>query len=340
MKIIIPRVAFFFLAAIFFFGCGGTPAVQVQTSSPEDIMASSKKSDQLNEALMISAMAQQTPLEESYLIGPEDLLDIEAYNVEELKKTVRVNSQGDIALPLVGILNIKGLTTAEAEQLIAKKLEKYVQETVVTVFVKEYKSQRISVIGAVKKSQVFAITGQRYLLDMLLMADGLAAEAGSVCYVIRPTLKTNPNSKAETIVIDLDELIMRGNFSLNIPVFAGDIINVPKGGIFFVDGEVKTPGVYTMRGKTSLIQAMTMAQGASPIANLGEVRIYRDNGKGERDIIIVDYDEIKSGAKPDIQIAGNDIIIVPKSGVKDFFNFFTRAIRGAFAFGGGMSMGF
>ncbi|MBI5076263.1 MAG: polysaccharide biosynthesis/export family protein [Nitrospirae bacterium] len=326
-----PRVAFFFLVVMFLAGCGGSSAVR--TSSPADIMASSKKSDKLNEALLISAITQQTPLEESYLIGPEDLLDIEAYNVEELKKTVRVNSQGDIALPLVGILNIKGLTTAEAEKLIAQRLEKYVQETVVTVFVREYKSQRISVIGAVKKSQVFAITGQRYLLDMLLMADGLAAEAGNICYVVRPTLRTNPNSKAETIVIDLDELIMRGNFSLNIPVFAGDIINVPKGGIFFVDGSVRTPGVYNLKGKTNLTQAISIAQGASPIADLTEVRIYRENGKGDRDIIIVDYNDIMSGSKSDIQIAENDIIIVPQSDMKNFFNGFINTIRGFVSFG-------
>lgn len=331
------RVVFLFLVVIFLAGCGGSPAVK--TASPEDIIASANKTDKRNETLMMSAITQQTPLEESYLIGPEDLLDIEAYNVEELKKTVRVNSQGDIALPLVGILTIKGLTTAEAEQLIAKRLDKYVQETVVTVFVKEYKSQRISVIGAVKKSQVFAITGQRYLLDMLLMADGLAAEAGSVCYVIRPTLKTIPNSKAETIVIDLDELIMRGNFSLNIPVFAGDIINVPKGGIFFVDGEVKTPGVYTMKGKTSLVQAITMAQGVGPNASTDDVRIFRDNGKGEREIIVANYDEIKSGTLPDMMIAQNDIIIVGTSGGKAFFNNFVRTIRGAVSIGG-MSMGF
>lgn len=327
----------FILSVILLAGCSGSPAVK--TSSPEDIISSAKKSDKFNDALIMSAISQQTPIEENYLIGPEDLLDIEAYNVEELKRTVRVNSHGDIALPLVGILSLKGLTTAEAEQLIARKLDKYVQETVVTVFVREYKSQRISVLGAVKKSQVFAITGQRYLLDMLLMADGLDADAGNIAYVIRPTLKTTPNSKAETIVIDLEELITQGNFSLNIPVFAGDIINVPRGGIFFVDGEVKTPGVFTMKGKTSLVQAITMAHGVGPNASTDDVRIFRENGKGEREIIVANYDEMRNGSLPDVMIAENDIIIVGTSGGKAFFNGFVRTIRGAVSFGG-MSMGF
>lgn len=330
MKNIPARVAFFFIASIFIIGCGGSSAVR--TAAPEDIMATSKRSEKLNEALMMSAITQQAPLEESYLIGPDDLLEIEAYNVEEMKKTVRVNSQGDIALPLIGIFNIKGLTTAEAEQLIAKKLDRYVQETVVTVFVKEYKSQRISVIGAVRKSQVFAITGQRYLLDMLLMAEGLAPEAGSICYVIRPTLKTNPNSKAETIVIDLDELIVRGNSGLNIPVFAGDIINVPKGGIFFVDGSVRTPGVYTLKGRTNLTQAISMAQGVTAEANLSDVRIFRANDKGDREVLIADYDAIRSGEQADIPIVENDIIIVPLSGIKNFFSGFLNTIRGFVSF--------
>jgi len=320
--------------------CGGSSAVKDQPAAdPAMTMANHKKTEKMNEALMFSASAQQAPLENGYLIGPDDVLEIEAYNVEECKKTLRVNSHGDIALPLVGVINVKGLTTAEVESLIAKKLDKYVEETVVTVFVKEYKSQRISVIGAVKNPQVFAVTGQRYLLDMLMMSGGLDAGAGNVCYIIRPMLTTTSSNRSETIVVDLDELILRGNLSLNFPVFAGDIVNVPRGAIFFVDGEVRTPGVYTMKGKTSLIQALAMAQGIGENASLGEVRILRDNGKGERETITADYDEIRKGGKPDIMIVENDIIIVPKSGAKAFFNDFVRTIRGAVNIGGA-SVGF
>jgi polysaccharide export outer membrane protein len=321
--------------------CGGSSSTVKDHSAadPATTLENTRKADRMNEALMMGAASQQEPLENAYVIGSDDVLEIEAYNVEECKKTVRVNSHGDIALPLVGIINVKGLTTAEVETLIAKKLDRYVEETVVTVFVKEYKSQRISVIGAVKNPQVFAVTGQRYLLDMLMMSGGLDAGAGNVCYIIRPMLTTTSSSRSETIVVDLDELILRGNLSLNFPVFAGDIVNVPRGAIFFVDGEVRTPGVYTMKGKTSLIQALTMAQGIGENASLGEVRILRDNGKGERETITADYDEIRNGGRPDIMIAENDIIIVPKSGAKAFFNGFVRTIRGAVSIGGA-SVGF
>ncbi len=326
------RITFYILLAFLLSGCGG--ARTAPPSSSTAIPPANRGVDTFNEALMMSAVTQQSPIEESYLIGSEDVLEIEAYNVEELKKTVRVNSQGEIALPLIGIINVKGLTASEVEQFIAKKLDKYVQETAVTVFIKEYKSQRISVIGAVNKPNVFAVTGQRYLLDMLMMAEGLAKEAGSICYVIRPKLKSSPSERSSTVVIDLDELLVGGNLSLNIPVFAGDAIHVPKGGLVFVDGSVRVPGAYTFRGRTtSLVQAISMAQGVNADAALSDIKIFRDNGKGEREAIPADYDAIRNGEHPDILLSENDIIIVPQSGVKNFFNGFVSTLKGFISFG-------
>lgn len=309
-----------------FAGCGGSYSER----PPSADLSNQKKTNSLNEALMLSAAMPQGKVEEEYRIGPEDLLEIEAYNLEELKKTVRVNSQGDIALPLVGIMNVKGLTPPEVERLITERLDRYVEETVVTVYVKEYQSQKISVVGAVKNAQLFPITGQKYLLDMIMMAGGLAPEAGNICYLIRPT---TIGGKAATIVIDLEELLLKGNTTLNIPVFSGDVINIPRGAMFFVDGAVKTPGAYTMRGRTSLVQAISMAQGPLDQAALGDVRIFRENSSGEREILKADYGDIKNGNKPDILLAENDIVIVPESGIKNFFNGFVSVLKGFVTFG-------
>ncbi len=312
--------------------CAGT---EYAAKTPPTVdLASKKKTEKLNEVIMVSA-ATKTATPDDYRIGPEDLLEIEAYNVEDVKKTLRVNSQGDIALPLVGIINAKGKTTSEIEKLIAVKLEKYVQETVVNVFVKEYHSQRISVVGAVNNPQVYAVTGQRYLIDMLMTAGGLKEEAGNVCYIIRPSQMNSANSRAETLVIDFNELLVNGNFVLNVPVFTGDVINVPRGGVFFVDGAVKNPGAFNIKGKTTFIQAITMAQGLNPEALLGDIRIFRDNGKGGRDVITADYDAIRKGDNPDVLLAENDIIIVPQSQVKNFFNGFISTIKGFISFGKG-----
>lgn len=323
------------ILALFCYLSGCSTQEYASRTPPTLDLAETKKTDKLNEAIMVSA-ASRAHAPDDYHIGSEDLLEIEAYNVEDLKKTVRVNSQGDIALPLVGIIRAKGLTSQELEKVITEKLDKYVQETVVNVFIREYRSQRISVVGSVHNPQVYTVNGQRYLIDMLMTAGGLKEEAGMICYVIRPSHKDSGDGKAETLVIDLNELLINGNFSLNIPVFAGDVINVPKGGVVFVDGAVKNPGVFTMKGRTTLIQAITMAQGLSPAAKEGDIRIFRENGKGEREVIQADYDGIQSGKNPDIFLAENDVIIVPESGVKNFFNGFISTLKGFISFGKGL----
>ncbi|GAB4489936.1 MAG: hypothetical protein OHK006_22200 [Thermodesulfovibrionales bacterium] len=320
-------------------GCVGTPSAVPTLQQPQN-HAGRGKTEALNASLMSAAVARPGEVDEGYRIGAEDLLEIEAYNVEEIKKTVRVNSEGNIALPLVGILNVKGLTTNEAEALIAKRLEKYIEETVVTVFVREFKSNRISVVGAVKNPQIFFLTGQRSLVDLLMMAGGLTPEAGQSCFIIRPLAGANSGSRAQTIVIDLEDLLANGNFSLNIPVFSGDIINIPRGGVFFVDGAVRTPGAFTMKGRMTVVQAIAMSQGVTDVAMLDDIRIFRENERKERDIIPVDYDAIRKGEKPDIPIQDNDVIIVPVSGVKSFFNSFIRTLQGSVTIGGvGLSGG-
>ena len=326
-----------FLTLISFSSCGG--GYSAKTPPVADLSAQ-KKATRLNEALIMSAAAisQRLP-SEGYRIGPEDVLDIDAYNLDELKKTVRVNTAGDIALPLVGVLQVKGMTPSAVEREITKRLDRYVEQPVVNVTVKEYRSQRVSVVGAVRSPQVLAITGQRHLLDILMMAGGLSDEAGRVCYIIRPVQAVGGETgekarpRAETIIIDLDELLTKGNYDLNVPVYANDIVNVPRGGVFFVDGEVNAPGSYMLSGKTTLAQAITMAKGVTSTADMGDVRIFRENGKGERDVVTADYGEIRGGRKPDILLEENDIILVPTSGLKRFFGAVLNTARGFVSLG-------
>lgn len=109
-----------------------------------------------------------------YRIGPQDLLEISVFQVAELNRTVRVNSSGDISLPLVGVMRAGGRTVQELEADIAKSLEaKFLQNPQVTVFVKEFTSQRVTLEGAVKKPGIYPLTGRTTLLQAIAMAQGL-----------------------------------------------------------------------------------------------------------------------------------------------------------------------
>ena len=110
---------------------------------------------------------------EDYRIGPQDLLEIQVYGLEQLKREVRVNSKGVVTLPLVGTLQVGGLTSQEAEEMIRTAYEKdYLRNPQVSLFIKEYTSQRITVEGAVNRPGVYPIKGQTSLLQAIAIAGG------------------------------------------------------------------------------------------------------------------------------------------------------------------------
>jgi len=318
-----------FITILLTAGCAGTretpPAVYLQQSQQLS------KAEALNEQLFRQALKPFSMAD--YKIGPEDLLEIEVFQVEELKTSVRVTARGFIKLPLVGKVKAGGLSVSELEDMLSRKLERFLEDPVVSVFVREYRSQQITVLGAVKNPQQYSVSGQKYLLEILSIAGGLTEEAGDLCYIQKVSSESNPPRYIGTIVIDLNELLMEGKGELNIPLSSGDVVHIPKRGVFFVDGAVNDPGAFQIKGRTTIIQALSMAKGLKYEADSSGLRIYRDNGKPEREIIPVDYDAIINGESPDIPVKDKDIIIVPKSGVKDFFSKFVSTIRGFISFG-------
>lgn len=118
--------------------------------------------------------ASATPGSAAYKIGPQDVLDISVFKAPELARSVQVADTGTINLPLVGEVKAVGRTAQELEHDLAKRLgAKYMQSPQVTVYVKEYNSQRVTVEGAVKKPGVYPLRGKITLVQSLAMAEGL-----------------------------------------------------------------------------------------------------------------------------------------------------------------------
>ena len=108
-----------------------------------------------------------------YRVGPNDLLDIEVLNLENGKRTVRVNSAGSITLPLIGSVTVAGLTQQQIESQIASLYgDKYLQNPQVSVFIKEFTTERITVDGAVSKPGIYPLVGQMTLLRVIALAGG------------------------------------------------------------------------------------------------------------------------------------------------------------------------
>lgn len=139
-----------------------------------------------------------------YRIGPNDLLEIDVYGVTDLKRTVRVNSTGMVSLPLIGTVKVAGMTAQEAEAAIAARYgEKFLQDPQISVFIKEFTTQRVTIEGAVAKPGIYPLTGQITLLRAMALAGGRGELANLDNVMI---YRTGPDGKLDSQTFDLDRV--------------------------------------------------------------------------------------------------------------------------------------
>jgi polysaccharide export outer membrane protein len=282
---------------------------------------------EINQAL--ASIAMQAPSASGdYRIGADDLLQITLYNIEGAgtgltPRTVqlRVSQQGIISLPLIGEVKVSNLTPSGLEQELQKRYDKYIHNPQVGVSILEYR-QRISVIGAVQKPQVYELTSPKTVIDILALAGGVTNEAGTQVHIYRQ----GPNGR-ESYIIDLltvttnTSFINASNASLiTMPVQFGDVINVPQAGKFFVDGAVRSPGSYPLGFRFTFTRALTTAGGLDRDLASSDIFIYRRKSPGEVQTIPVDFDSILAGSAVDPPIEADDIIVVPISTAKYVWN--------------------
>ncbi len=248
------------------------------------------------------------------VIGPEDLLELNVFELPELKTTVRVMGDGTVSLPLLGLVQAAGLTTTGLEARIRELLEaRFVLDPQVTITVTEHRSRQVSIIGAVSKPGPYEMIGPRSVLQMISEAGGLTKEAGTDIFIIRKT----ESGQARRIGLDLEELITKGNPELNVTLAPGDVINVPvdKPIYVYVDGAVSRPG--EIEGKASrpvtLLQAVARSGGLTERANLKGVHILRKTDDGGQTRIPVNLRSIRKGKSEDIILVDGDVIVVPET---------------------------
>ncbi len=160
-----------------------------------------------------------------YRVGAQDLLEVSVFQVNDLNRTVRVNSNGEISLPLIGVVQAGGNTVEELENLIAEKLSgEYLQAPQVSVFVKEFTSQRVTLEGAIAKPGIYPITGRTSLLQALAMGGGptdLANLEGVVVFRV-------VDGKKMAAAFDLKQI--RGGNVEDPQIYGDDIVVIDQSG--------------------------------------------------------------------------------------------------------------
>ena len=243
-----------------------------------------------------------------YLLGPGDLVQISVFEAAELKTEARVSSRGLITLPLLGPVEVKNLSAAEAEARIEDLYrQKYIKNPHVSVFVKEHLSHRITLVGQLKSPGTYDLIAKMRLVDVLALAGGLTDKAGRMVHIRRVAGDADDRG---AFVVDLDTLIREGKTELNIEINGGDVIYVPEAGSYFVDGAVRKPGSYPIRQETDLQQALVAAGGLAPWANKEKVTLVRYQKAGDRQVLTL---ELNNPDVLELRVQDRDAIIAQSS---------------------------
>jgi polysaccharide export outer membrane protein len=289
-------------------------------------------------------------------IGVGDVLEISVPSIEELRsRTVRIAGDGTLALPFIGKLEAAGLTEEELQQKLVDRLKQYMYSPRVIVFVREYRSRQVAVLGAVSKPGLYSVSnGADTLLDVLSQAGGISPGADPKLYLIpaelaekgkvtqiasampQTLLQQDPTplvlKRTDPILIDVKQLSFGGNQQyLSLPVRPGDVIMVPSGGQVLVEGWVEKPGAYGLSPGLTVAGVVVQAGGPLYPAEVNTVKVIRAEKGGTKSFLYADLEKIKKGESQDIPLQGGDIVEVAAQSTKlvayGLYRFFTTIVN-------------
>ena len=294
------------------------------------------------------AQDAQHPRANTYVLGPDDHIVVHVVNVEEINdKPLPIDSSGYIRLPVVGRIAVAGLTAVQLEAEIADRLKNYVRRPDVSVTVVEFRSQPVSIIGAVKTPGVQQVQGGKTLYEMLSLAGGLDPSAGSTLKITRrldqgqiplPNATVDATGQFSVAEVGLKSILDARNPEQNILVQPYDVISVPRAETVYVIGQVQKPGGFILneREDVTVLQALSMAGGLDRAAKPQDAKILRRMPEtSSRTEIAVNLNKILEGKTSDVPMRPEDILFVPSSVSKKVG---VRALEAALQAGTGVAI--
>ena len=238
---------------------------------------------------------------EDYLVGPGDVLGISVYDNEDLTTKVRVSTAGTIVMPLLGQVEVQGMTVNAITDKITRLLaDGYLVNPQVNIFVEEYRSKKVVILGNVRTPGLIELSGPTNFLELVSKAGGLDKEAGDTATIQRK----NEGEATTVIVVDLLALIEKGDISQNIQIRDGDTVFISKAGMCFITGEVERAGTYSCGDGTTVLRLVALAGGFTGKASKSSINVVRIvNGEKK---VFEDVDLYTA-------LQDNDVVVVPES---------------------------
>lgn len=265
----------------------------------------------------------------NYVLGPDDQVTVQAPDVEEVSgKAFRIDLSGHVNLPLIGAVQAAGLTAVELQSRIQDRFKKYLRNPDITVAITDFRSQPVSVLGAVQNPGVHQLQGNKNLLGVLSLAGGLRPDAGSTVTITRrltwgrlplPGAADDPAGQYSVASIPIRSIMTAAHPAENIAIKPEDVISVPRAELIYAIGAVRKSGGFVLgeRESISALQALALAEGLDRTAAAQNARILRSTQNSpNRTEIPIDIKKILAGTAADVPLKADDILFIPASRAK------------------------
>ncbi len=253
------------------------------------------------------AMAGQPTPQADYVVGPQDVVRVTVFDEPDLSGLHTVDTTGVITVGFIGRVMVEGLTLREIQEEVAKRLrDGFLLNPQVSTEIQEYREQSVYVLGEVVSPGIYQHSGNLSLIEVISMAGGLTAQAGTELQIVRPSANAAAAEPAasgdvpenEVISVSLDDILTAS--SALVTLRDGDRVNVPKAAVFFVTGQVSAPGSYVWTPGITVEQAIALAGGYTNRGSDRGIRVRR----------MVDGEQVEVGVEENDVVQPEDTVYI------------------------------
>lgn len=317
----------------------GIPVGNLPGLKAEKVRISAASEEEKQEIERLSRVKQNKVFVEiegiaEYRIGPLDVLEISSHVGDKVSTTtVKVDSRGRISYSFVDDLSVSGLTPSELDALLSRRLSSYIRYPRVDVLVKEFNSKTAMVMGefaslrSLQRTEAASgriyLKGRTTLLDLISQAGGYTVD-GDVKRVVL-------TRRGRSYVINLFDIIARGDYSQNVIIDDADTVNIPElpefGERVYVLGEVGSQGVYRLKDAQDLLSALSLAGSYTRLAKEENTLIVREDEPGKEPLVMMaDVKALLRGAdlSQNVPLKDGDLVYVPSMRIADVNRWITN----------------
>ncbi|MFC1494845.1 polysaccharide biosynthesis/export family protein [Thermodesulfobacteriota bacterium] len=272
-----------------------------------------------------------------YIIGPFDELEINSHIGDKVTtKEITVDSRGYVTYSFIDDLQVSGLTPSELDKVLSEKMSSYIKNPRIDVLVREYKSKSATVLGEFSSLRATGsedagsgrinLEGKTKLMDLFALAGGYTVDGD----IKRVKLVR----KGKTYVINVYDIIEKGDDSQNVIIDDGDVVDVPELGAFrervYVMGEVNSQGIYSLKDARDLLGALALAGNVTTLAMEENTLIVRGySSPGDKPLVMMaDVKALFRNADMDqnVVLEEGDLVYVPRMKIGDINDWITNTM--------------